>query len=75
VYVIISSVLIVSILISAFAVNLSRTGEILSEPEYVEDYSYLIHDNTQYDFNNDKIAIKVSMVVLHQLEVLKIPQI
>jgi len=55
-YVIISSVFIASILISAFAVNLSRTGEILSEPEYVEDYSYLIHDNTQYDFNNDKIA-------------------
>ncbi|MCG3252976.1 MAG: hypothetical protein KAX09_03940, partial [Candidatus Heimdallarchaeota archaeon] len=55
-YVIISSVLIISILISAFAVNLSRTGEILSDPEYVEDYSYLIFDNTQYDFSNDKIA-------------------
>lgn len=55
-YVIISSVLIVSILISAFSVNLSRTGEILSDPEYVEDYSYLIYDNTQYDFSNDKIA-------------------
>lgn len=55
-YVIISSVLIVSILISALAINLSRTGEILSEPDYVEDYSYLLYDNTQYDFNNDKIT-------------------
>ncbi|TET28415.1 MAG: hypothetical protein E3J70_09590, partial [Candidatus Heimdallarchaeota archaeon] len=55
-YVIISSVLILSILISAFAVDLSRTGEILSNPNYVEDYSFLVYNNTNYDFNNDKIA-------------------
>ncbi|MBK5113389.1 MAG: hypothetical protein KGD59_11905 [Candidatus Heimdallarchaeota archaeon] len=55
-YVIVSSVLIVSILISAFAVDLSRKSELLSEPELVMDNSFLIHDNTQYDFNNDKIA-------------------
>ncbi len=55
-YVIISSVLMFSILISAFAVDLSRTGELLDNPLFIENYSYLVHNNTKYDFNNDKIA-------------------
>jgi len=55
-YVIVSSVLMVSILISAFAVDLSRTRILLDEPEQVEDYSYLLYDNTQYDFNNDQVG-------------------